>query len=376
MAIIRRTLDIDVVTAARERVERAFNNGLPVYLAMSGGKDSISLASITFDLIQEGRIDPKLLTVDFIDEEAVFEDIDRIVRDWRLKFIMAGAQFRWWCIPVKHFSCFNQLTSDESFVCWDPTMKDRWVREIPDFAITSHPLLNDSKETYQKFMTRIQGDGMVMVGVRASESVQRLYAMAQTKQDRILWPIFDWKDQDIWRYISDRNLDFPETYMFMYQLGSSRRDMRISQFFSIDTAKVLVKLGEYYPDLMSRVIAREPNAYLATLYWDSELFRRSKKREAAPSEKEEEIEVNYQEKVVDFITNAANLTTSVRIKNTHTAKLLLIKFGPYFTEKEWKMLYEALLAGDPKERTLRSIRLKLQQNRWEETQSDENDRSI
>ena len=51
--------------------------------------------------------------------------------------------------------------------------------------------------------------------------------------------------------------------------------MRVSQFFSIDTAKSLVKMNEYYPDLMERIVRREPNAYLASLYWDSEMFGRS-----------------------------------------------------------------------------------------------------
>ena len=51
--------------------------------------------------------------------------------------------------------------------------------------------------------------------------------------------------------------------------------MRVSQFFSIDTARSLVKLNEYYPDLMERIIRREPNSYLAALHWNSEMFGRS-----------------------------------------------------------------------------------------------------
>ena len=34
-------------------------------------------------------------------------------------------------------------------------------------------------------------------------------------------------------------------------------------------------MNEYYPDLMERIVRREPNAYLASLYWDSEMFGRS-----------------------------------------------------------------------------------------------------
>ena len=41
--------------------------------------------------------------------------------------------------------------------------------------------------------------------------------------------------------------------------------------FSIDTARNLVKMDEYYPGLMERITRREPNAYLAALYWDSSI---------------------------------------------------------------------------------------------------------
>lgn len=40
-------------------------------------------------------------------------------------------------------------------------------------------------------------------------------------------------------------------------------------------------MNEYYPDLMERIIRREPNAYLAALYWDSEMFGRSSKNRRA-----------------------------------------------------------------------------------------------
>ena len=42
--------------------------------------------------------------------------------------------------------------------------------------------------------------------------------------------------------------------------------MRVSQFFPLIRAKSLVKMNEYYPDLMERIVRREPNAYLASLY--------------------------------------------------------------------------------------------------------------
>ncbi len=49
-------------------------------------------------------------------------------------------------------------------------------------------------------------------------------------------------------------------------------------------------MNEYYPDLMEKIVRREPNAYLAALYWDSEMFGRStntrKQNEKGKAEKD------------------------------------------------------------------------------------------
>ena len=90
-----------------------------------------------------------------------------------------------------------------------------------------------------------------------------------------MFPVYDWKDNDVWLYLMSENIRLPEIYMFMWQTGSTRKQLRVSQFFSIDTARNLVKMDEYYPGLMERITRREPNAYLAALYWDSSMFGRS-----------------------------------------------------------------------------------------------------
>ena len=108
MAIKRIRSDMDVVTAAKIRIRNAFGNGLPVYMSFSGGKDSLSLGQLVLSLIQSGEIDPSLLTVQFVDEEAIFPCIEETVKEWRRKFLYAGAKFDWLCVEVKHFDCFNE----------------------------------------------------------------------------------------------------------------------------------------------------------------------------------------------------------------------------------------------------------------------------
>lgn len=285
MAVKRISSDIDVVTAARQRIKNVFSNGVPVYLSFSGGKDSIVLADLTYKLIQAGEINPSQLTVLFVDEEAIFDSIEATTKAWRKKFLLAGAKFQWWCIEVKHFSCLNELSSDKTFVCWDRRKRDVWVRQPPPFAIRNHPQLRPRIDNYQSFLPRVTMDGIMITGVRAAESIQRLQYMAALNMGakgitgtNTIYPIYDWKTADVWLYLRDQRIEVPEVYLQMYQVGVNRNQLRVSQFFSVDTVPVLVHLGEYDPSLMERVLRREPNAYLAMLYWDSEMFHRTTRK--------------------------------------------------------------------------------------------------
>ena len=90
MALRRMKASIDVVQAAEIRIRNAFESGLPIYLSFSGGKDSLCMADIIYRLIREDQINPEQLTVIFIDEEAIFPCIERIVREWRERLHRRG----------------------------------------------------------------------------------------------------------------------------------------------------------------------------------------------------------------------------------------------------------------------------------------------
>lgn len=361
MAIKRCHASIDVVEAAKIRIRNVFKNGLPVYMSFSGGKDSLCLSQIVMNLIQAGEINPAQLTVQFIDEEAIFPCIDKKVREWRKKFILVGAKFEWFCLEVKHYNCFNELSNDESFICWDRYKKDVWVRQPPVFAIKNHPLLKSRIDTYQAFLTRICNDGITITGVRTAESVQRLQYIAQigysgnriTKRKQI-FPIYDWKDNDVWLYLFLERIDIPDIYLFLWQSGSNKRNLRVSQFFSIDTAKSLVKMNEYYPDLMEKIVQREPNAYLAALYWDSEMFGRS----TSTRRKNENgnIEKNYKAALIELFSDMDNnFNTKHKRYIADRYRNFFIAISAFADNKDYKIVYECLVSGDPKLRSLRSL---------------------
>ena len=350
--------NVDCVTAARQRIINIFESNSEVQMSISGGKDSICLSDLVFKLCQSGRVDKSKLVIDFIDEEAIFPCVERVVKHLRTQWLSIGVPFRWWCIQVKHYNCFNQLSNDETFICWDETKRDVWIRERPPFAITEHPLLVPRKMNYQTFLPIINKHKCQMIGIRTAESIQRRMMVAMAKSTVNAYPIYDWKDKDVLLYIKENNLEIPEAYLYMYQLGRSRGQMRISQFFSIDTAKILVNMGEYYPHLFDKICRREPNAYMAMLYYDTEMFRHEKAAKGK-KDKEKEPEKDYKKLALDLIGRPELFMGTAKENSYKQVKRLIVNNGSIMNAAHWKQAYNILLAGDPKRRSVRALSLNI-----------------
>lgn len=332
---------------ARRRIKNLFSNGVPLTLSVSGGKDSICLNHLIFQMCQSGEVDKSLLTVNFIDEEAIYPCVEKVVQNIRRQWVSIGVTFNWWCIECKHFNCFNALTNDESFICWDRFKRDVWVRQMPKFAITGHPLFRPRKDTYQKFMERLNKDKMSIIGLRVAESRMRVEAIARTKELHMnAYPIYDWQDSDVWKYIAEHGLEYPIAYEHLYRTGTSLGRMRISQFFSIDTAGSLVNMCEFYPDLFNKICKREPNAYMAMLYFDSELYRRKKAKKD---------DTDYKAKLFELFDQPERFSSPSQRMNYNMLKRFVLMHNSFMTNKEYKVAYQSLIAGDPKKRTMRSL---------------------
>lgn len=64
--------NMSVLDAAKMRIINAFESNKRIYFAFSCGKDSTVLASLIFNCIMNGDINPKQLTVFFVDEEGIY----------------------------------------------------------------------------------------------------------------------------------------------------------------------------------------------------------------------------------------------------------------------------------------------------------------
>ena len=114
-------------------------------------------------------------------------------------------------------------------------------------------------------------------------------------------------------------------------------------------------VAETDPVLWDKIQKREPNAYLALLYWDSEMFHRStvKRRKLEANQAKKDYKALCKDMLFDnpdkYFLNPA------RKEVAKSYKQLYVKGFSFMTERHFKKMYEALMAGDPKKRTLRAI---------------------
>ena len=344
--MLTKELNINVVDAAERRIYEAFLKNKTIVMSFSGGKDSICMSDMVIRTMQKYGISFSRLIVLFFDEEAIYPDVERIALEWRSRFISLGAKFYWFCLPVKHFNCCNKLENDESFICWEPGKESVWVRPMPKFAIRNHDSFKMGM-SYQEFSKRIFKNIPQMVGLRMAESIQRLSSISKMSKSTFIYPIYDWKDTDVWLYIQRYSLQIPMTYIYLYKVGVPLNKLRISQFFSIDTIKSLPKVMEFYPDLYQRVIRREPNADLVMLYWDTDMFRSSKQDQKFEQEKD------YKSMFIAEIKKASLHPDDY--PGYKQAKKLYMRVNEATSDKTYHNLYQLLIAGDPKQRSARVI---------------------
>ena len=99
---------------------------------------------------------------------------------------------------------------------------------------------------------------------------------------------------------------------------------------------------------------REPNAYIAALYWDTEMFgRRTKARQQLEGDT---LQKDHKAELVKMFANmTVYFTTPSKLKVAEKYRKLFINISSFATDRDYKDLYESLVKGDPKLRSYRDL---------------------
>lgn len=281
----KRYRNIDVLTAARDRIAEVFDKFEKIYVAFSGGKDS----SVMLHLVMEQAVSRRRkVAVMFIDFEAQYkETIDHAKEMFEMyrEFIDP----HWICIPML---LRNAVTNYEPrWTCWDETKQDIWIRPKQPGCKTEadYPFAVAGME-FEEFIVlfgKWYGDGKLtagFIGIRAQESLHRYCAVATWEKRGLtydghrwttrivddvfnVYPIYDWLTEDIWRYHAKYpNKPHNAIYDRMHQAGVSLSQQRLCQPFGDDQRRGLWLYHILEPQTWFKLVARVNGANSGALY--------------------------------------------------------------------------------------------------------------
>jgi len=280
----KRYLTSNVLEAAGERIAWTFDRFDRVYLSYSAGKDSTVMLHLA---ATEARKRGRRLGVLLVDLEGQYKCTIEHAEAQLAQYADVLDVF-WLCLPISLRNAVSVF--QPKWTCWDPEVKDAWIRQPPERAITD-PAMFDWFMHGMEFEDLVPAFGewyadgsptACMVGIRSDESLNRYRTIASRSKQRIdghqyttvvtpnvanVYPIYDWRTQDIWTWHAKN----PEAavnplYDLMHRAGVPLASQRICQPYGDDQRRGLWLFQLIEPETWARVVARVNGANGGALY--------------------------------------------------------------------------------------------------------------
>jgi len=282
MGVVKRGLGVSVLEAARQRIAWTFDTFPRIYVSFSGGKDS----SVMLHLVMEEAIRrDRRVGLLFIDWEAQYQlTIEHVQACFDL--YRDHIEPYWVALPLRTVNAVSQF--EPEWICWEPG-KD-WVRPQPAQALTDGSVLPfyTHAMTFEEFVPAFghwYGQGQLtacLVGIRTAESLNRWRALkgggwkssfegrawttytGQTTYN--VYPVYDWRVDDIWTYYARSGKPYNRLYDRMHQAGLTLHQMRICEPYGDEQRKGLWLFHVIEPETWGRIVARVAGANGGALY--------------------------------------------------------------------------------------------------------------
>jgi len=288
-------LPINVYDAAIERMNIVFDRFEKVCVSFSGGKDSTVMLHIALKIAKErGR---KLYAL-FVDLEGQYKvTIDHIEE---MMVDNPNLMPYWVCLPINLRNAVSVF--QPHWCCWDPDERENWVRDMPQ-----HDCVVSDEDFFPFYWHRMEfeeftplfahwlagGESMAsVVAIRSDESMNRYRTVKKKRKSQLVldgkrhkwttritvdtndatsqvynvYPIYDWRVEDIWTHIGKHGLPYNKLYDYMYLSGMSIHEMRICQPYGDDQRKGLDQFHKIEPDTWFRILQRVSGANYGALY--------------------------------------------------------------------------------------------------------------
>lgn len=249
--------DISVLEASRARISECFDSLERLYISFSGGKDSTVMMHL---VLEEARKRNRTVGVLIIDLEAQYTEtikhVERMVDEYS-----DCIDLHWFCGELLLRNAVSDY--EPKWVCWDEDKKDLWVRQKPEKAsdLSQYPFYIPKME-FEELMVIFgkwysQGESCgAFIGIRSDESLHRYRAIVSEKNGLMLnnkkwttkigkglynlYPVYDWRTEDIWLYhAKNKDKFYNKIYDMMTRAGVKFSNQRLCQPFGDDQKKGL-----------------------------------------------------------------------------------------------------------------------------------------
>lgn len=282
--IIKEYQNYNVLEAARARIATVFNEFEKIYISFSGGKDSSVMFHLVMDEAKKRNVKVGVLIIDL---EAQYSDTIKHIEEM-IETYKDNIDLHWVCVPLLLRNAVSNY--EPRWICWDEEKSDMWVREKPKQAKTEKDYdWFVPKMEFEEFMVLFgehYGQGKLtagFIGIRADESLHRYCAIARNKDGIMfkdykwttlvsknlfnIYPIYDWKTQDIWIYHGKYpSRAHNKIYDKMNMAGVKLSDQRLCQPYGDDQRRGLWLYHILEPETWYKVVARVNGANSGALY--------------------------------------------------------------------------------------------------------------
>jgi predicted phosphoadenosine phosphosulfate sulfurtransferase len=258
--------DRNVYEAALDRIDKIYNSHDEVWVSFSGGKDSLAMLKLVEEYFEkEGYTDK--INVIFRDEET----INTSVREFVLTFVdNPKYNFKYYATQLE--SEIYILGEKKKYIQWDENRD--WVVPKPDCAITLKGVYDQykfDKVLFEKKNRRV----CTLVGIRADESLIRFSGITNSKVSYLTKnpalknatlgkPIYDWKQNDIFKYFYDNDIEYCQVYdMQIFNKDS----LRVATVLHAEAAKQLHKVKTLDPELYNNIMSIWPEVDVQARYY-------------------------------------------------------------------------------------------------------------